>query len=220
MFKNLFGGEKTVEQFDPNVSRDEIIRRGRILVIDDERPVIIDSLQRAGFSVDYDKTGIEINKVENQVYDLVLLDFGGVGHHFGPEEGLELLRHIKRTAPGTRVLAFTSKALQSNQSDFFRLADDVLRKDAGLQESMEIIEDQLKESFRIRNLWNAVLELSGIRPNSTKAEELSKVLIKAIEKRNSRLVLEALSKKVGKSVEKAAEIGLKKLFAAAGIAWK
>jgi hypothetical protein len=65
--------------------RDELVRRSRILIIDDERPDLMDDLKAAHFSVDH-VTDIEpgkIDLIERSLYDLILLDLGDVGAAFG-----------------------------------------------------------------------------------------------------------------------------------------
>src|SRR5687768_14438088 len=125
-----FSRKLRIETLNAALPREDLIRRSRILVIDDERPEIIDDLQRAHFSVDYvpDITKDELDRIEQPLYDLVLLDFGNVGSSFGADQGLSLLRHIKRVNPAVIVLAYTSKAITSDQADFYRLANGVLAK--------------------------------------------------------------------------------------------
>ena len=93
-------------------SRDIIIKRSRILIVDDEDPVIIQSMKGAGFAVDHfrDIGDDNIKKIDNYLYDLIILDFGGVGSKFGEDEGLSLLKYIKRVAPATVIITYTSKS--------------------------------------------------------------------------------------------------------------
>src|SRR5438067_2540709 len=144
----LLGKRRTFTGIRGSISRDELRRRSRILVIDDERPELVDDLQKAGFAVDYHP---DINKenlsfLDQNIFDLILLDFGNVGTSVGPDQGLTLLRHIKRINPAIVVLAYTSKALGADHADFYRLADGVLAKDAGIAESMEKIEGNLQKA--------------------------------------------------------------------------
>src|SRR5215471_12154911 len=115
----------------------------------------LQDLKSAGFAVDHvkDIDTSNMNIVENQRYDLILLDFGRVGGAFGSDEGLSLLRHIKRVNPSAVVIANTSTALKAEHADFYRLTDGVLAKDAGIQESLERLEAGLKKAHSIPNIW-------------------------------------------------------------------
>lgn len=180
----LFRRKRTLDSFRSKIPRDELKRRSRILVIDDERPELIDDLQRASFAVDYQP---DINKqnlvvLDQPLYDLILLDFGNVGTSLGSDQGLTLLRHIKRVNPATIVLAYTSKALVADHADFFRVADGVLAKDAGIAESMEKIEESLQRAHSIDNVWRGLLSLSGISPGSDQDREWQDLAARAIAK--------------------------------------
>jgi hypothetical protein len=48
-----WGAQYTLECIKATMPREELVRRSRILVIDDERPELIDDLQRSRFAVDY-----------------------------------------------------------------------------------------------------------------------------------------------------------------------
>ncbi|MFZ2657504.1 MAG: hypothetical protein WAX69_21390 [Victivallales bacterium] len=178
MFRR-FLKKKLFENYTLNLSRDEIIRRSRILVVDDEKPQVIQDMQASGFSVDYlsDITKDNVFKVDKNIYDLILLDFGGVGKGFGNDQGLSLLKHIKRVNPSTIVIAYTSKSLSSEQSDFFRMSDSVLLKDAGIQESLEKIEETLRIAHSFENTWNAILKITEIKAGSEEDYKLQHELI-------------------------------------------
>jgi DNA-binding NarL/FixJ family response regulator len=201
------------------LGRDDLIHRCRILVIDDERPALIDDLTRTGFSVDYDSSGDDMGNVEKHLYDLILLDFGGVGEKYGKDQGLSLLRHIKRINPSQFVLAYTSKSLPPHQSsDFYRLTDGTLSKDAGIQESFEKIEESLKEAVKVDRIWNATL---ASIPSARDRKQLERAMNISINKRSSepiRRVAERLpsiagEKVVEKSIEKVIELVFKGLGA-------
>ena len=64
-------------------------------------------------------------------------------------------------------------------------------------------------------LW----EVSGLQANSSKAEDLEKALLKALKRRNARVIVDAVNKQLAKGRRERCLICLKKLFLAAGIAW-
>jgi CheY-like chemotaxis protein len=178
----LFFKNRSINELKLSLPREELVRRSRILVIDDQKPELINDLKSAHFSVDYvdDITASTIDTIEKPLYDLILLDFGEVGKSFGDDHGLSLLRHIKRVNPAIIVLTYTSMALQTKHSDFYRLADGTLAKDAGIQESLERIEVGLRKAHTIENVWNGLIMLSGIDKGSAKDAELQNLYVKGL----------------------------------------
>lgn len=204
----MWFSKKSIDEVKILLSRDELLRKSRLLVIDDERPDIVDDLKKARFSVDYesDITRDNMNILES-TYDLILLDYGNVGKSFGVDEGLSLLKHIKRINPSVVVIAYTSKALNSDQSDFFRLSNGVLNKDAGIADSLEKIEDGLKEALSTRNLWRGLLTITGTSPGSDKDKQWQDLYVRGLDNRSK---LQELKDNISKapSIEGASKIGV------------
>lgn len=191
----MFFEKKRIESLNVKMPRDELVRRSRILVIDDERPDLIDDLKAAHFSVDHvpDIGPDKIDLIERSLYDLILLDFGNVGIAFGQDQGLSLLRHIRRVNPAIVILSYTSKALETKHADFYRQTDGVLAKDAGIQESLERIEDGLRKAHSLDNLWMGLLALCDVRPGSPEDLEWQNLFVKG---RTSQRKLKALQEKI------------------------
>ncbi|MFO0821040.1 MAG: hypothetical protein U1A77_24050 [Pirellulales bacterium] len=188
-----FFRKKSLAGVKANLPRDEMIRRSRVLVIDDEEPELIKDLTAAGFSVDYlaDVTPKEMNYVDHGRYDLILLDFGNVGKHFGKDEGLSLLQHIRRVNPSVVVVAYTSRFLGTEHADFYRQADLVLAKDAGIQDSTAKIEQGLRKAHSFDNLWRALLVVCDIAPGSSQDIEWQDLLVRGVDKQKYRDRLKA-----------------------------
>ncbi len=191
--------------------RDELVRRSRILIIDDERPDFIKDLTDAGFSVDHlpDVTTSSINKIERPLYDLILLDFGNVGTTLGEDQGLALLRHIKRVNPAAVVYSYTSKSLGTKHADFFRLSDGVLAKDAGIGDSIEKIEAGLRKAHSIDNVWAAFLAVAGVQPGSKEDEEWQDQMIRSLGSDKKQIAFKAkVTQFLGSEEVRKAGIGL------------
>jgi len=213
IIKSLFGGDNNLENYSSSLTRHDLIRNSRVLVVDDEKIELITELSREGFSVDHDPSGKETAKIEKGIYDLVLLDYAGVGGSYGSEQGLALLRHIRRINPAVFILAYTSKSLPPEHSDFYRLTDGTLRKDAGLQESIEKIESSLREALNLNRLWNAILQLGDIPPDSRKESELRAALIKSLKKREIQNIRKKLTEVLtSKLTDTLIDAILKKMF--------
>lgn len=174
-----------------NIERNDLIRRSRILFIDDEEPELINDLKKSNFSVDHeiDITPENAHLLEPQKYDLILLDFGDVGSKFGNEEGLSLLRHIKRVNPIVVIISYTSKAIPAKHADFYKLADGTLSKDAGIADSMEKIEDGLKKAHSIERIWIAFLKIMCITQGSDRDLKLQNEYVRALKSDKKRTLL-------------------------------
>jgi DNA-binding NarL/FixJ family response regulator len=215
--RDIFKGWPNLSYFDKALSRDTLITRGRTLLIDDVVSPVLTNLKKKGFSIEHDKTGNNTNEIERHRYDVIILDFGNVGKSYGPDEGLSLLRHIKRISPATFVLAFTSLSLYSKQAEFYTLSDGVLSKDAGIQEAYEKLENALRESMQIERHWNAILQVTGIDPNTDSSERLKRKLIMSIRTGKAQYFKKALSSLLDRTQEEAVSSGVEKLLAISGI---
>jgi DNA-binding response OmpR family regulator len=175
---------RKIEEAEIHLTRENLLRRGRILIIDDERPDLIDDLKRARFAVDYepDITKENLSVIDSQTYDLVILDFGNVGKSFGTNEGLDILKYIKRVNPSIVVLAYTSRSLGTEHAEFFRMADGVLSKDAGITDSQEKIEEALRKALSVPNLWSGMLKSMHIAPGSEKDQEWQNLYMRGLTK--------------------------------------
>jgi len=194
--------------------RTEVLHRGRIAVLDDEVPEMLKDLCDQGLAVSHLRStdDPQFQALADGAYDLLLLDYGGIGPRFGHDEGLDVLRFLKRLNPGLRILAFTARTFDASKADFFRLCDGVVKKDAGIRETLEQIEVHLSEvltpSYQLAALTNA-LGLSD-EQQAEMEKVLSAVVVgkrdrsaavqtaKRFAKGGSEKVLEAL---VGKAIE-------------------
>ena len=220
----FFRKRHKIDELDLKSSREDLLRRSRVLIVDDERPDLIEDLTQGGFAVDYqaDITSGNMALVDKLKYDLIILDFKNVGVAFGPDEGLDLLRHIKRVNPSVIVFAYTSKSLAPEHADFFRSADGVLKKDAGIAESLEKIEDGLRRARSIQNLWTSLLSIAGIQPGSKEDFEWQDLYVRGLTKHSKKesfrdKVLSTAGGEDGQQIgvfilEKLFEIGVKAIF--------
>jgi CheY-like chemotaxis protein len=146
------------------------------LIIDDEEPQLRQDLEGLGFAITWAKDIDQKlqQQIESGIFDLILLDFAGVGASMGPDQGLDILRHVKRVCPAVIVLAYTSKSLDSSKADFYIIADGVLPKDAGIKESLEKVEEALRKAMSPANLWKALLAKLDIRPGSNEEKQLER----------------------------------------------
>lgn len=201
----------TLESFDGAVTRERLIQSGRIVVIDDEQPLLIDELRKEGFAVDYDQTGNDLDLIERQLYDVAIVDYQGVGVRLGKAQGLALLRHIRRVSPRTRLVAYTSRSLDASESEFFRMSHVVLPKDLGLGDSLALIEFELQKAFAKEHLFEALISKLNVT-DASERNRLQKALIRSLGRRDAGGFKTIVAKAVGQAGEKATEIIINNLF--------
>jgi hypothetical protein len=166
---------------ETNVTRQEIIKKTRIAVIDDDEKLqLIDFLKKQGFSVDHDRKGNDLSKYSTGIYDVIIVDYHGVGSDLGNAQGLSLLRFLRKEAVGVRLIAYTSRSLTASEADFFKLSHAVLPKDWGVMDSMELIEEQVRITYSKSYLFDELVDGRGIKDSKTK-KELKNKLIECIE---------------------------------------
>lgn len=201
----------SLDSFDGPIARERLIQAARIVMIDDEASLLVEELRTAGFSVDHDQQGNDLRAIDQQIYDLAILDYHGVGARLGTSQGLDLLRHIRRVSPRTRVLAYTSRSLSSAESEFFRLSHGVLPKDLGLIDSLAAIEAELHKAMSKEHLLDALLQKLNVSDAATK-QDARTALVKALKGKNEPKFKEYITKIGGAAGEKAVDMIISKLF--------
>jgi CheY-like chemotaxis protein len=188
-----------ISELEGFIPRDRLKREGRILFVDDERPDIVEDLEKQGFNVRYmeDIRQEDLHNLESNKYDVLILDYFNVGNDLGDRHGLGILAFVKRVNPRIHVLAYTSKLLGTDDANFFRNSDGVLKKDLGIADTMEQVEDALSEALSVRKAWQSLLHNFGVTPNSEEDHELQVAAVKAQNnpKRRSELMDKLASKK-------------------------
>lgn len=208
-FITRYFAKPTLASMDSALTRDRLIQGGRIVFIEDESPLLIDELKRSGFSVDHDKSGDALQNYDNQIYDVAIVDYHGVGRRLGPGQGLDVVKHIRRVSPRTRIIAYTSRSLAASESEFFRLSHDVLPKDFGLGDSLALIEAQLRKALGKEHLFEALLAQLNL---ATDRERVHEALIKSLSRKDEGRFKKWLTDVVGNASVKGVEIILSKLF--------
>ena len=210
-FGFTFGTIPSLASFDVSLGRERLIQNGRIIVIDDEEPLIIDELKSVGFAVDHDKSGDDLTKIDSQLYDVAIVDFHGVGKRLGNSQGLELLKYIRRVSPRTRLIAYTSRSLSADESEFFRLSHVVMPKDMGLGDSLKLIEEQLTLSFTKEHLFESLVSKLGAA-DPEKKKKLQEAMVKALAKKDENALQAFVVKAFGIAAEKSVKYILDRIF--------
>ena len=112
----------------PDFSREEIRKRARILVIDDMEFTYLDLFKKDGYTIEKWDDVDDLTKLENRYYDIVLLDIQGVGRDLSQEQGLGILKHLRKTCPAQIIIAYSNADFSLEYQNFFRMADETLSK--------------------------------------------------------------------------------------------
>jgi hypothetical protein len=208
--RRLFA-KPTLASVDTAPTRERLVQGSRLVFVDDEAPLLIDELRRSGFSVGHDRTGNDLQNYDNQIYDVAIVDYHGVGHRLGAGQGLDLVKHIRRVSPRTRVIAYTSRSLTAAESEFFRLSHVVLPKDLGLGDSMALIEGELRKALNKEYLFEALIAKLNVTDGDERVR-MQDALAKALSKRDESRFRRYLADAVGAGAAKTVEIIIGKLF--------
>lgn len=150
--KRLEGKFKNVADYvgsrisDPAEAIQKIKQAARIAIVDDNLDDFpIDYLRRAGFHVDtFTQISLaETNKLAH--YDVVFLDIVGVVLEDKRAGGLELIKRIRAMQNRPSVIAVSGKKFDPTVTDFFKQADDVMRKPISENACEEHITDVLEQ---------------------------------------------------------------------------
>jgi len=116
----------------------------RILVVDDEpfiRDLVRDTLRSRNYETGMASNGAEaLDLLSRESFDIVVTDVVMPGM-----EGLELVKRIKKSHPGTRVIVLTGFARNADIGDFLlQGADDLLPKPFRANDLIEVIRRVIK----------------------------------------------------------------------------
>lgn len=164
----------------PSVSHSEIVKRARLLVIDDGEFPFEKLFTRDGYNVKKWDRIENLGELENGNFDLILLDLMGVGSEESLTDGLGLIEHLKERNPSEIVVAYSNSEFSVDAQPFFAQADAVLHKTRDDYVRFKRVVDELLEKRFSYGFYASVLdrELADFGPAATKRAR------KAIAKRN------------------------------------
>lgn len=155
----------------PAVSHEEIVRRSRILVIDDGDFAYMPLFERDGYTIQQWPDVSDLTALESAEFDLILLDLKGVGAKESSDEGFGILKHIRETSPSQIVIAYSNSDLSLAYQPFFRDADAVLHKTQTDYVEFKRSVDQLLDQRFSKGFYlgRVKTELRDVESNTPKA---------------------------------------------------
>ena len=177
----------------PQVPFDEIRKRGRLLVIDDQEFPYETLFSRDGYNVNVWRDVEKLTDLDDGKYDLVLLDLQGVGRRDSAEQGFGILKYLRRRSPALLIVAYSNADWGLRYQEFFKLADAVLPKSADYVEFKAKVDDLLRERFSLGFYVSKVLdEAAGYEPDPAHLSALTQAAILKGKPRKLRAHLETI----------------------------
>lgn len=133
----------------------ELRKHVNMLIIDDNDFLPEPFLKANGYQIHH-KTDIDTIK-DVEPYDIVLCDISGIGKKLGFEkEGAFIIREIHANYPNKRIIAYTAYTYNPNFNSFFSMADFVAPKDLGIDDWINVLDDQVRKSIDPVNQWGKI----------------------------------------------------------------
>lgn len=150
---NYFWKERKspLEKLINHKSEKQIIRRIKILLIDDEYSLNIEQFNQEGYTMDYWPKVKSIKELLQGNYDIIILDIKNVAKEYSEEDGFGVLKTIKQNNPSQIVIAFSAHSYDFSKKKFWDLADEAVDKPVGFLEMKEVLDNIIRTSFYARN---------------------------------------------------------------------
>ncbi len=133
----------------PEPTIDEIRKRSRILVVDDQEFPYEKLFTRDGYTLKKWDDVTNLTELEQGDFDLILLDLQGVGKAESAEEGLGILRHVRTRCPAQIIIAYSNADWPLKNQPFFQMADATLQKSADYVDFKRKVDELLQQRFSL-----------------------------------------------------------------------
>ncbi|WP_421978108.1 hypothetical protein [Roseivirga seohaensis] len=185
--------QKSLDDFE------EIKKRTRIIVIDDENSFPVSIFENEGYSINKWDSVKDYQKLESGFYDIIVLDIKGVAEHISEDDGIGVLVDLKEKNPSQIIISFSQHSYDLNKVKFFQLADDNITKPSDYLKIKRTIDNLISTKFKPDRYVDALenlLKLNNISQKDIKKvnDEISKAITKK-EKPNLSKTLSSINNK-------------------------
>ena len=195
----------------PTLAYGDIVKRARILVIDDQEFLYKPLFERDGYTIQQWPDVTDLQAIERGAFDLILLDLKGIGRTESADEGFGILKHLRATSPAQIIVAYSNSDLSLEYQPFFRDADAVLHKTkTDYVEFKRTVDRLLVDRFSLGFYENRIL--SELGDQSAHAPKAAKKARAAILSGNVRPLRRYLTKRVDD------QVAIDRVIAIAGVA--
>lgn len=188
--------KRTMSDFSPSITKDDLKKRVKILVVDDnEEHFPYKHLQDNGYTIEWwDKvTSEKLQRMENGGFDIIILDIKGIADEsISDSEGLGIIKRIKSVNPSQIVVAFSGHSYDLSKTEFWKIADDTLAKPVSIIKAKELIDRLIDEKITLNYYWDAIssiLSNQGLANRQIKKIETQIAYMLENKNLNSELIL-------------------------------
>ncbi len=157
---------KSFENITKTFSFEELKRRLRIVIIDDEDIFPLTLFKENGYTVEkWDKVE-DYAKLESGFYDIIILDILGVGGHISDEDGFGVLESLKNYNPSQIIIAYSAHSYDLSKQKFWEMADESIQKPSQFLKMKEVIDNVITTKFnpkRYLEVLDKTLSVYNIR---------------------------------------------------------
>jgi hypothetical protein len=168
------------------LSFEELKRRLKIVIIDDEDIFPITLFKDNGYTVDKWDTVEDYSKLESGFYDIIVLDILGVAGHISANDGFGVLESLKNYNPSQIIIAYSAHSYDLTKKKFWEMADETIPKPSQFLKMKEVIDNVITTKFnpnRYLKILDKTLEKYNIRDKEKKL--FQNEYLNAIEKKQN-----------------------------------
>ena len=185
----LTGGEMSILDLiskafrkDTEIPFDDMKKRTRILVIDDKEFVYLKLFESDGYSMDKWNNIESLQKLEDNLYDIILLDQHGIGLEQSKiKGGMALLKHLKSHNPAQIVIAYSQSKFSLSDLDFFNMSDASLDKNSDYYVFKAKVDELIKKRFTNEYYADLIRKLLAAQGEQITEDEIAQA-VKHIKK--------------------------------------
>lgn len=127
-------------------------RNTKVLIIDDDDIVVLNSLKKQDYDVEQKKDIESLNEIA--AYDIVFCDVKGVGKMFSATyEGAHLVKQIKKQFPDKMVISYSAIGYDSKYEEYLAYADARVAKGSTIEDWTNIIDEGIEKKANPTVLW-------------------------------------------------------------------
>ncbi len=159
-----------------------------IVVIDDDPNAFpeLSMLTAEGYRITRWAKIESMAQLESGTFDIIVLDISGVARDWGEHDGLEVLRLLKENNPAQYVIAFSGQRAVHQLEEFWKLADDSLKKPVTAADFKRKLDTALYANANIENLWTRIRDrLSASGVPASQIEKLEREIVRQIKNNDS-----------------------------------
>ena len=180
---------------------DELKRRTRILVIDNEKTFPTELFTSNGYFIEQWEKVKDLNKLLRGEYDIIVLDIMGVAKEYSEEDGLGILEAIKKENPSQIIIAYSGGSFDISKQRFWDLADEKIAKPADFLKIKGTVDNLIKKKFTPERYIDSLITL--LQTQNISDREINKIktdlskLLKGDKKKDVKDIFKSIADNKG-----------------------